>query len=144
MTAGDIDPAFNDPEDPLNPGYALWPALGTIRNDMGAYGGAGAGIWTGIETSPDPHGSDIRELLRVFPNPCRDIAFVAFELNASSSVFVSIYDLSGRVISEVINSELEAGIHSVRLETGGLTAGVYFVTMDAGGEICSSRLIVLR
>jgi enterochelin esterase family protein len=39
IDAGNPDSVYNDPEDPLNPGYALWPALGTIRNDMGAYGG---------------------------------------------------------------------------------------------------------
>ncbi|MCK5148001.1 C10 family peptidase [bacterium] len=32
---------FNDPEDFSNPGYALYPAKGTVRNDMGAYGGNG-------------------------------------------------------------------------------------------------------
>jgi len=39
VDAGNPDPFYNDPEDLLNPGFALWPALGTIRNDMGAYGG---------------------------------------------------------------------------------------------------------
>lgn len=32
---------FSDPEDPVRPGLALAPALGTLRNDMGAYGGPG-------------------------------------------------------------------------------------------------------
>ncbi len=144
IDAGDTAPEFNDPEDPLNPGYAAWPALGTIRNDMGAYGGNGAGIWTGIESGPDPHAGDIRELLRVFPNPCRDIAFAAFELNAAAAVSVCIYDLSGRVVSILSDAELEAGPHSLRLETDGLSTGVYFVTMDSGGEIRTSRLVVLK
>jgi len=39
VDAGSADSLYNDPEDPLNPGFAMWPALGTIRNDMGAYGG---------------------------------------------------------------------------------------------------------
>ena len=41
VDAGDPDPQYNDSEDPANPGYALWPAMGTVRNDMGAYGGGG-------------------------------------------------------------------------------------------------------
>ena len=36
---GDPDPRFNDPENPNNPGQPLWPAQGTLRADMGAYGG---------------------------------------------------------------------------------------------------------
>jgi len=39
IDAGNPDSVYNDPEDPLNPGFALFPSLGTVRNDMGAYGG---------------------------------------------------------------------------------------------------------
>lgn len=39
IDAGNPDSLYNDPEDPANPGQPLWPALGTLRNDMGAYGG---------------------------------------------------------------------------------------------------------
>jgi len=39
IDAGHPDAAFNDPEDPGDPGMALWPALGTIADDIGAYGG---------------------------------------------------------------------------------------------------------
>jgi hypothetical protein len=39
IDAGNPNSFYEDPEDPLNPGFALWPALGTTRNDMGAYGG---------------------------------------------------------------------------------------------------------
>lgn len=39
VDAGHPDPAFNDREDPANPGFPLWPAQGTLRNDMGYTGG---------------------------------------------------------------------------------------------------------
>ena len=39
IDAGNPDSAYFDIEDPTNPGFALYPALGTIRNDIGAYGG---------------------------------------------------------------------------------------------------------
>jgi len=42
IDAGHPGPEYDDPEDPSNPGFALLPALGTLRNDMGAYGGPGA------------------------------------------------------------------------------------------------------
>lgn len=40
IDAGNSAHEFNDPENPLSPGNALFPSLGLIRNDMGAYGGA--------------------------------------------------------------------------------------------------------
>ncbi len=39
IDGGDPSTAFNDLEDPGAPGMALYPAMGTLRNDMGAYGG---------------------------------------------------------------------------------------------------------
>ncbi|MBD3299103.1 MAG: hypothetical protein GF341_10640 [candidate division Zixibacteria bacterium] len=40
IDAGDPATAYNDPEDPQSPGSALWPALGGLRNDVGAFGGS--------------------------------------------------------------------------------------------------------
>ncbi len=39
IDAGDPDPFWNDREDSGNPGNALWPAMATLLNDQGAYGG---------------------------------------------------------------------------------------------------------
>ncbi|MCU0645637.1 MAG: hypothetical protein MUC94_15445, partial [bacterium] len=39
IDAGNPGFEYNDSEDPDHAGFALWPAMGTIRNDMGAYGG---------------------------------------------------------------------------------------------------------
>ena len=40
VDTGNPHQAYNDYEDPKNLGFALWPAQGTVRNDMGAYGGS--------------------------------------------------------------------------------------------------------
>ncbi len=42
VDAGDTTAIYNDLEDILSPGTALWPSKGTSRNDIGAYGGPGA------------------------------------------------------------------------------------------------------
>ena len=39
IDAGDPNPEFNDGTDPANPTLPLWPALGGLQSDMGAYGG---------------------------------------------------------------------------------------------------------
>ncbi len=39
VDAGNPGRIFNDLTDPNNPGFPLFPALGGLRNDMGAYGG---------------------------------------------------------------------------------------------------------
>lgn len=51
---GDPNPQYNDPENPGKPGYALFPASGTLRNDMGAYGGPFASFWDPVSSTPAP------------------------------------------------------------------------------------------
>ena len=55
VDAGDPDASYNDPFDPANPSLANWPAMGTLRNDMGAYGGNGSFNWAinTIDTDDD-------------------------------------------------------------------------------------------
>lgn len=50
IDAGDPDAAYYDVEDPANPGLALYPAMGTVRNDMGAYGGSGVEPFVPLDT----------------------------------------------------------------------------------------------
>jgi len=45
IDAGNPDTTYNDSEDQQNPGMALWPSLGTVVNDLGAYGGPQANDW---------------------------------------------------------------------------------------------------
>ena len=40
IDAGNPSSSYNDPENTLIPGQALFPSRGTVRNDMGAYGGS--------------------------------------------------------------------------------------------------------
>ena len=44
---GNPDPMYYDVEDTNNPGYALYPAKGTTRNDMGTFGGPNS-TWSSV------------------------------------------------------------------------------------------------
>lgn len=57
IDAGNDSACYCDPEDGGSPGQALWPSQGTLRNDMGTYGGPGRSTLGGlppyiIDTSP--------------------------------------------------------------------------------------------
>jgi hypothetical protein len=48
IDSGSPETSYNDKEDPQNLGFALYPSLGGLRNDIGAYGGYGAEIFPGF------------------------------------------------------------------------------------------------
>ena len=50
IDAGNPNVQFDDPKDPENLGQALWPSMGELRNDMGAYGRPFRNILAGLTT----------------------------------------------------------------------------------------------
>jgi hypothetical protein len=57
---GSAPPTYYDPEDPSNPGNAVWPARGGLRNDIGAYGGPGS---FSFEKGDDSDGDGVSDYL---------------------------------------------------------------------------------
>jgi hypothetical protein len=142
IDAGDPDPSFNDPEDPANPGYALWPALGLLRNDMGAYGGGGAAYWLGIAEEPAPPFQEVS--LDVFPNPFSTIAAVVFQLPESGRVELRVFDIIGRLVDILADGDFSSGTHSLIMSAAGLPAGMYIVRLESSGSSTNRRVILLR
>jgi len=141
IDAGDPDLQYNDPEDPFNPGYALWPAMGTLRNDMGAFGGGGVGYWLGVEeeTTPPPPGE---ALLRSFPNPFREGCTVCFRLPEGSDARLEVYDRSGRLVSTLLDGPVTSPGTTAWLDGSGLPSGTYLILLRSG-ELTESRNCVL-
>jgi hypothetical protein len=87
-----------------------------------------------------------------YPNPFNPATNIRFELPSRSRVSVFFYDLTGRVIGEIVGSEYPAGLHQVRFTTSGreLASGVYFYRLIArelaGGRlhIGSGKMLLVR
>jgi len=148
IDAGHPDTEYNDPEDPENPGMALWPSLGTVRNDMGAYGGQGSIYWTepwtGITenvTSPDP----IAISQFCFPNPFSTSLSVSFSLPEASLMTLSVYDLSGRLVDKLVGGSVPGGAHTETWSPSPDTpSGCYLIMLEACGERAVRRAVLLR
>jgi len=61
-------------------------------------------------------------------------SILEFNLNESNDVNISIIDLSGRLIREVLHDHLQAGIHHISLQLNDLANGIYFVHINSGEE----------
>jgi len=142
VDAGDPSPEYNDPEDPANPGYALYPALGLLRNDMGAYGGGGSGYWVGIAEEPSPPMN--QPSLMAFPNPCASVSALLFELPETGPARLVVFDASGHMIISLTDGEFAAGIHTAVFDGSGLPSGVYLCRLQAGASSATTRVVLIR
>lgn len=80
----------------------------------------------------------------VYPNPTRAQATVAYELPASGTVTLRVYDVLGRTVRALVDAVQPAGSHEVVLDVQDLAPGLYVARLQAAGEEVTRPLTVLR
>lgn len=97
----------------------------------------------------DPSGIAREEIpnakLSVVPNPFGENAVIVLELDKSTGVNISIYEVGGCLIDEIVDErKLEKGSHSFDINSKNLSDGVYYclVVADDGCLLC--RFLVLK
>ena len=143
IDAGDPDPLSCDPEDPLNPGYAMYPAQGGLRNDMGAYGGGGVGYWLGVEGESPPSPPESMQL-RISPNPFISCCSVSIRLQEPSCVTLDVYDIAGRMVTRLLDGSIPAEEYAVWFDGTLLPAGTYILLLRSGESTASGRCVLVR
>lgn len=96
----------------------------------------------GLNPSDVENTQSLTDLVKLFPNPTRDMATVAITLSKSEKVSVTVVDMNGRVAAAPIQQELPAGEQKVNVNTSNLPNGNYFVVITAGSEITKVQLVV--
>ena len=144
IDAGDSSLPYNDAEDLLNPGYALYPAMGGLRNDMGAYGGPrGFGVGQGVYTSVPETTFEISGL-QVFPNPGAGEFQIQFNSEIKNNVRIVLYDLAGRsVLEREVSWMTELRAIKIALPES-VSSGTYIMAVSAGQSISRKKLMVNR
>ena len=153
VDAGNPDPAYNDPENPNNPGFALFPAMGTLRNDMGAYGGPHSVNWI-ITAIDDGNPAEVLvpeqfELYQNFPNPFNPETRLRFQIARAERVKLVIYDMLGREVKTLIDHNLTVGNYEVRWDgkdNSGrqVASSIYFYRLTAGSFVQTRKMTLLR
>lgn len=64
--------------------------------------------------------------MRNQPNPFNVRTKIFFEIPKKTTVDLSIYDRTGRLVSQEVNTKLTSGVYSVDIESKDLSSGVYF------------------
>jgi hypothetical protein len=74
------------------------------------------------------------------PNPATGTATIAFDLPEEAKVTLTVYDISGRKVTTVVNETLAAGEHAA--EVSGLAPGVYVYKLDADSFSGAKKMVI--
>jgi len=96
-------------------------------------------------TTANPHNPLSNINLSVYPNPYTDKVKIEFITTERSQVNLSIYDMSGKMVSEIENLTLDAGLkrYEFSAKALGLTGGTYILKLKAGQVEETHKLIEL-
>lgn len=82
---------------------------------------------------------------QVYPNPSAGDLSLSFRLKQSTDVAITIQDVNGRILKTMRKTNLSQGEHIIDEELDGMPpASVYFITVEAGGEASTRRVIMKR
>jgi photosystem II stability/assembly factor-like uncharacterized protein len=109
----------------------------------------GRGCWTfdlGSVLGVDPYSVIPKEysLSQNFPNPFNPETKIKFGVPKPGSVKLNIYDASGRVVSELINQNMNPGTFEVTWNASNYSSGVYFYKIESEGFTETKKMILIK
>ncbi|TKJ37243.1 hypothetical protein CEE37_14110 [candidate division LCP-89 bacterium B3_LCP] len=73
-------------------------------------------------------------LLQAHPNPFNPLTAISYQLPDANLVNLSVYDISGCLVAELVNGWRDAGVHEVTFDGSGLASGIYLYHLETSGS----------
>lgn len=77
------------------------------------------------------------------PNPFNPTAAISYQLATVSQVSLRVYDISGKLVTTLVEGRQEAGAHSAVFDGSNLATGIYLYALSAGSwQACGKMALV--
>jgi len=84
-----------------------------------------------------------------YPNPFNPVTSLRYDLPEDGLVNITVYDMMGRVVSNLVNSQQNAGYKSIQWNATNnigqpVSAGLYLYTIEAGKFRQTKKMVLLK
>jgi hypothetical protein len=80
-----------------------------------------------------------------YPNPFNPETNIDYIILEETLVNISLYDITGRKIKELINEKKQPGYYTLKLKGGGLSSGIYFYKLaTSSGYTAVNKLTIIK
>ena len=84
-----------------------------------------------------------------YPNPFNPVTSLRYDLPKQAQVTLTIYDLMGREVTQLVNTTQESGYRSVQWDATDsfgkpVSAGVYLYQIRAGEFVQTKKMVLLK
>ncbi len=91
-------------------------------------------LWERSVGMEEPQRPTVFHLEACAPNPFNPSTRVAFTLEGAAEVDLSVYNLAGQHVARLGSGSYASGRHQVVFDGEGLASGIYFVSLQVGGQ----------
>lgn len=83
-------------------------------------------------------------LAQNYPNPFNPSTQIKFEIADNANVTLTVYDMLGRVVANLVNTRLQAGTHFYNFDAKNLSSGIYLYELktDNGVRLTNKMTLV--
>lgn len=80
-----------------------------------------------------------------FPNPFNPSTTIQYKIPEAVIVNISIFDITGRKVKELVNEKKQPGYYNIELKGGELSSGIYFYRMvTSSGHKSVKKLVLIK
>ncbi len=108
---------------------------------VSAWTNNGHAVITLSGTTPLPEAISLND---AYPNPFNPSTNISFEIPQDMHVNLSVYDINGRVVAELVNEMKTGNTYSVSWNANGYASGEYFVKLAAGEVVHTQKIMLVK
>lgn len=79
-----------------------------------------------------------------YPNPFNPSTTISFGLPKAADVNLIVYDITGRVVAELVNGKLDAGMHSINFDASRIASGLYFYSIKTSDFTETKKMMLIK
>jgi hypothetical protein len=84
------------------------------------------------------------ELHQNYPNPFNAFTRIKFQTAGNGKVELSVYDILGQKVAELVNQRMSRGYHEVSWDAEALASGIYFYRLEVKNSVFMKKMILLK
>ncbi|MDP8239324.1 MAG: choice-of-anchor D domain-containing protein [Candidatus Hatepunaea meridiana] len=97
-----------------------------------------------IDVRVDAGIPDEYSLSQNYPNPFNAVTRINYGLPEAAKVTINVFDVTGRLVTTLINNELKAGRYTAVWDGAGMTSGIYIVRMEAANFKSVRKVMLVK
>src|SRR5690606_27654382 len=79
-----------------------------------------------------------------YPNPFNPTTKIKFDIPQNAKVSLKVYDVLGREVANIVDSELNAGVYEYTFQGSAFSSGIYFYTLETENFKETKKMLLVK